>query len=97
MTSYKKARLHNIPAEMERRGWSSRYNSTSKDNIKQLLIKAGYSEKAIAKLKKEGRIFIEAGYLSTTLKPGQKLYVLDIPEDHNLEDHIDRFCDLELD
>lgn len=83
MAGYDKARIVHIPHEKrEKRNWRSR--ATSEKNIKGILRDQGYSDKQIAKLNKQGRILIGTKYLSTTLKAGQKLYVLDIPEDHSI-------------
>ena len=93
---YTKARLVPISHETLRTGgWKTRKHSEK--NIKGTLKDAGYTDKEITKLNKEGRILIRTKFLSTTLKAGQKLYVLEIPEDYNNDVDIDRFKAIELD
>lgn len=94
---YDKSRLVKIAHTKRQNGRSYRYRRTSDKNIKEILRDAGYTDKQIAKMNKQGRILIGTGYLSTHLKPGQELYVLDIPEDHDLDQGIDRFAAIELD
>ena len=92
---YEKARLVHIPtSKKKKRGYGTRARG---ENVQDALRRAGYTDEQIAKLARDGRIMCSCKYITTNTKAGQELYVLDIPEDHDIEEHVDRFTDLELD
>jgi len=92
---YEKARLVHIPTKKsKKRGYGTRKRG---ECVKDALRRAGYTDEQITKLARDGRIMASCKYITTTTKAGQELYVLDIPEDHDLEESVDRFRDIELD
>lgn len=92
---YEKARLVHVPTQKSpKKGYGTRARG---ECVKDALRRAGYSDEQITKLARDGRIMATCKYITTTTKAGQELYVLDIPEDHDLDQGVDRFAAIELD
>jgi len=92
---YEKARLVHVPTEKKKKqGYGTRARG---ENVQDALRRAGYTDEQITKLARDGRILASCKYITTNTKAGQELYVLDIPEDHDLDQGVDRFAAIELD